>query len=391
MRNVYIAEALRTPFGSFGGSLSDVPAAELAAAAIKGVLEKSGMPAEGVDEVIIGQVLQGGAAQAPARIAMRKAGIPDGTHAMTINKVCGSGLKSVMLAVQSILLGDSSVVIAGGMENMSAAPYAMFKAREGFRMGNGEVVDLMVHDALLDPYSGNHMGIITEAANESYGVTRQEQDEYAARSYTLAGRAVEEGVFDGEIVPVVKTTRKGEVVISRDEEPSRGNIEKLPSLRAVFKKEGGITAGNASTINDGAAILLIADEEAVKKYGLKPKAKILAYASNSIHPDQFGQAPIGAIEKVLKKAEMSKDDIDLFEINEAFSSVPLIAAREAGLDMEKVNVNGGAVALGHPVGASGGRLVATLVRELAARDKKYGLATLCIGGGEAVAMIIERV
>jgi len=391
MKDVYIVEALRTPFGSFGGSLSDVPATTLAAAAIKGVLEKSGFPSDAVDEVILGQVLQGGAAQAPARIAMRGAGIPDKTHAMTINKVCGSGLKSIMLGVQSIMLGDSSAVIAGGMENMSAAPYAMFKAREGFRMGNGEVVDLMVHDALLDPYSGSHMGVITEAANEKYSVTKEQQDEYAARSYTLASKAVNDGVFSDEIVPVVKKTRKGEIVIDKDEEPGRGNIEKLPSLRTVFKKDGGITAGNASTINDGAAAVLLADEDTVKKYGLKPKAKIVAYSTNSIHPDDFGQAPIGAVEKVLAKAEMDKDEIDLYEINEAFSSVPLIAGRELGLDMEKVNVNGGAVALGHPVGVSGARLVTTLVRELAVKDKKFGLASLCIGGGEAVAMIIERI
>jgi len=391
MKNVYLAEALRTPFGSFGGSLSDVSAPELASGVIKGLLDKTGIPADAVDEVILGQVLQGGAAQAPARIAMRKAGIPDKAHAMTINKVCGSGMKSVMLAVQSILIGDSSVVIAGGMENMSMAPYAMFKAREGFRMGNGEVVDLMVYDALLDPYSGNHMGVITEAANDSYGITRKEQDDYAARSYTRALKAVEEGVFDPEIVPVVKKTKKGEVTVSRDEEPSRGNVEKLPSLRSVFKKDGGITAGNASTINDGASVMIVADDEAVSKYGLKPKAKVTAYSTNSIHPDSFGQAPIGAIEKVLKKAGMNKDDIDLFEINEAFSSVPVIAARELGLDMEKVNVNGGAVALGHPVGASGARLLTTLVRELQVRDKKFGLASLCIGGGEAVAMIIERI
>lgn len=391
MKNIYIVEALRTPFGSFGGSLSDVPATSLASTAIKGVLEKSGMPADGIDEVILGQVIQGGAGQAPARIAMRGAGIPDKTHAMTINKVCGSGLKSIMLGVQSIMLGDSSVVLAGGMENMSAAPYAMFKAREGFRMGNGEVVDLMVHDALLDPYSGLHMGVITEAANEKCGVTREEQDEYAARSYTLAGKAVAEGIFDDEIVPVVKKTRKGEVVVDKDEEPSRGNIEKLTSLRSVFKKDGGITAGNASTINDGACAVLIADDESVKKHGLTPKAKILAYSTNSIHPDDFGQAPIGAIKKVLEKAGMDVNDIDLYEINEAFSSVPLIAARECGIDIDRVNVNGGAVALGHPVGVSGARLVATLVRELKARNKKYGLASLCIGGGEAVAIIIERI
>ncbi|PLX68848.1 MAG: acetyl-CoA C-acyltransferase [Denitrovibrio sp.] len=391
MKNVYIVEALRTPFGSFGGSLSDVPATLLAATAMKSVLEKSGMPPEAVDEVILGQVIQGGVGQAPARIAMRSAGLPDKTHAITINKVCGSGLKSVMLGVQSILLGDSSVVMAGCMENMSAAPYAMFRARDGFRMGNGEVVDLMLHDALLDPYSGLHMGVITEAANEKYGITREEQDEYAVRSYTLASKAVSEGIFDYEVSPVVKKTRKGDVVVDKDEEPGRGKIEKITTLSPVFKKDGGITAGNASSINDGACAVLVADDASVQKYGLTPKAKIIAYTTNSIHPDDFGQAPVGAIKKLLEKAEMSVNDIDLFEINEAFSSVPVIAARECGLNIDRLNVNGGAVALGHPVGASGARLITTLVRELKLRNKKYGVASLCIGGGEAVAMLIERV
>lgn len=390
MKEVYIVESLRTPFGSFGGVLSDVSAAALAETVLKAVMERSSLPADAVDEVILGQVLQGGAAQAPARQAMRAAGIADSAHAMTINKVCGSGLKSIMLGAQSIMTGDADIVLAGGMENMSMSPYAMPKARNGFRMGNGEVVDLMIFDALRDPYSGRHMGEITEESIEKNGVSREEQDQYAARSYTLSQKALESGVFDAELVPVTKKTRKGDVVIDKDEEPFRGNIEKLTSLRSVFKKDGTITAGNASSINDGASVTLLMSEEGLKKYGLTAKAKLISYATNSIHPDDFGEAPIGAMEKALSKAGLTKEDIDLFEINEAFSSVPLIAMKKLGLDPEKVNVNGGAVSIGHPVGASGGRLVNTVLRELIAQDKKYGLATLCIGGGEGVAAIIEK-
>jgi acetyl-CoA C-acetyltransferase len=391
MKNIYVIESLRTPFGSFGGSLSDVPAPELAATVMKKILEKVNFHGDEIDEVIIGQVIQAGVGQAPARQAMRFAGIDDKTHAMTINKVCGSGLKSIMLGVQSILLGDSEIVIAGGMENMSMAPYSLPKGRYGFRMGDTAAIDLMIFDALKDPYSGKHMGEITEECIEKKNITRKEQDEYAIYSYTQSQKAVTEGIFNDEIVKITKRTKKGDVVVDKDEEPFKGNIEKLPNLRAVFRKDGTITAGNASTINDGAAISLIASESAVKKYNLQPKARIIAYATNSIHPDDFALAPVGAIEKVLKKANLSKNDIDLYEINEAFSFVPIIAIKELELDKSKVNVNGGAVSLGHPVGASGGRLIATLVRELHLRNKKYGLATLCIGGGEAVAMIIEKI
>ncbi len=391
MENIYIVESLRTPFGSFGGCLSDVSAPLLASEVIKKILSLNGLQGNEIDEVILGQVIQAGSGQAPARQAMRFAGISDTVHAMTINKVCGSGLKAIMLAVQSVLTGDSDLVLAGGMENMSMAPYALPKARNGFRMGDANAVDLMIYDALKDPYSGRHMGEITEDLNEKYSVGRKEQDEYAARSYLRSQKAVDEGIFDDEIVKIVKQTRKGDMVIEKDEEPHKGNIEKLSKLRTVFKKEGTITAGNASSINDGASVSLIASEVALKKYNLTPKAKITAYATNSIHPDDFGAAPVGAIEKVLEKSGLKKEDIDLFEINEAFSSVPLIAVKELGLDMEKVNINGGAVSIGHPVGASGGRLIATLVRELKKTDKKYGLATLCIGGGEAVSMIIENI
>lgn len=391
MKDVYIVESLRTPLGSFGGALADVEAPRLAAAAIKGILERTGLPADAIDEVIIGQVLAGGTGQAPARQAMRYADLPDAIPALTINKVCGSGLKALMLGAGSIRLGDADVVLAGGMENMSLAPYVLSKARYGYRMGSGELLDLMIQDGLQDPYSGKHMGVIAEATTEKYGMSREEQDAFAVNSYRKAQNALKEGIFKDEIVPVVKKGKKGDVVVSEDEEPFKGDIAKLTELRAAFKKEGTITAGNASTINDGAGMTLLASADAIKKYGLKAKARLVAYASNSIHPDRFTEAPVGAIEKVCAKAGLKFSDIDLFEINEAFAAVPMIAIKTLGLDPEKVNVNGGAVALGHPLGASGARLTATIVRELHKRQVRYGLATLCIGGGESVAVIFERI
>lgn len=389
--NVYVVEAKRTPFGSFGGMLADVEAPDLAAAVIKGLLASSALSAEAVDEVIIGQVLSGGCGQAPARQAMRGAGIPDSTPALTINKVCGSGLKAVMLASDSIRLGNASVAIAGGMENMSLAPYILKKARTGYRMGHGELLDLMIYDGLTDPYTGVHMGIIGEGSADRSGLTRQEQDDFAARSYQLAQAAVTNGVFADEIVPFVKKTRKGEEILSLDEEPLRGDPAKLSQLKTVFKKDGTITAGNASSINDGAALLLLCGDEGLKKFGLKPKARIVASATTSLHPDFFPEAPVTAIEKVCVKAGLKIEEIDLFEINEAFASVPLLAIKGLNLPFEKINVNGGACAIGHPIGASGARLAATVIRELHKRNLRYGLATLCIGGGEAVAVIFERV
>ncbi len=391
MRDVYVVESLRTPFGSFGGVFADVEASKLAAAVIKGLLDRSGLSADLVDEVILGQVLSGGRGQAPARQAMRKAGLSDSIPAMTVNKVCGSALKAIMLGAGSIRLQDSGVVIAGGMENMSLAPYFLSKGRYGYRMGNGELIDMLIHDGLTDPYSGKHMGVIAEATNEKYGIARPEQDAFALRSYQRAQAAVKDGVFLEEIVPVVCKGRKEDVTVSDDEEPFKVDFSKLMGLKSVFKKDGTITAGNASTINDGAAMTLLASEEAINKHGLKPKARLVAYATNSMHPDQFTEAPVGAIEKVCAKAGLKTGDIDIFEINEAFAAVTLLAIKQLGLDEEKVNVNGGAVAIGHPIGASGGRLVATLIRELQKRQTRYGLATLCIGGGEAVAAIFERV
>ena len=391
MKDIFVVESLRTPFGSFGGAFSEIEAPRLAEPVMRALLERTGLDPAAVDEVIVGEVLQGGVGQAPARQAMRYAGLPDSVPAMTINKVCGSGLKAIMLAAGSILLGDTGIAIAGGMENMSIAPYILKKARSGYRMGHGELLDLMVYDGLQDPYSGKHMGEIAEAAVATHAFSRESQDEYAIRSYTRAQKAVKEGIFKDEIVPFVKKTRKGEEVIADDEEPFKVDFEKLKQLRPAFAKEGTITAGNASTINDGAALSLLADEAALKKHNLKPRARLVAYATNSLAPELFPDAPVGAIEKVCARAGIKISDIDLFEINEAFSAVAMIAINQLKLDIEKVNVNGGAVALGHPIGASGGRLAATLVRELNKRQVRYGLATLCIGGGEAVSAIFERV
>ncbi|HEX8960147.1 MAG TPA: thiolase family protein [Geobacteraceae bacterium] len=391
MTEVHVIESLRTPLGSFGGGLSEVEAPQLAATVIRELLRRSALAGEAVDEVIIGQVLSGGAGQAPARQALRQAGLPDSVPALTINKVCGSGLKALMLGAGSIRLGDADIVIAGGMENMSLTPYLLSKGRYGYRMGNGELVDLLIHDGLKDPYSGQHMGAIAEATAEKHSLTREEQDAFALASYRKAQAALKDGIFQDEIVPVVKKGRKGDVTLSEDEEPFKVDFDKLAGLRGAFKKDGTVTAGNASTINDGAALTLLAGSEAVKKHGLKPKARLVAYASHSQHPDQFTEAPVGAIEKVLARAGLKTGDIDLFEINEAFAAVTMLAIRKLRLDPEKVNVNGGAVAIGHPLGASGGRLTATLVRELHRRQARYGLATLCIGGGEAVAAIFERV
>jgi len=391
MSDVFVVEALRTPFGSFGGSLADVEAPHLGATVIQALIQKSGLDPAAVNEVIIGQVLGGGVGQAPARQAMRYAGLPDSIHAMTINKVCGSGLKAIMLGAGSIHLGDSDLVLAGGMENMSMAPYILKKARTGYRMGNGELIDLMVYDGLTDPYTGRHMGEIADAAAARHGLSREAQDDYAARSFHRAQNAVKEGWFKEEIVPVVKKSKKGDEVVAEDDCPCKADFEKMKQLRPAFSKEGTVTAGNASSISDGAAVSLLAGETAVKKYNLKPKARLVAYSTNSLTPDLFPDAPVGAIESACARAGIQVTDVDLFEVNEAFSAVAMIAIKELNLDPEKVNVNGGAVSLGHPIGASGGRLAATLVREMGRRQVRYGLATLCIGGGEAVAAVFERV
>jgi acetyl-CoA C-acetyltransferase len=391
MKDVFVIESQRTPFGSFGGVLSDVEAPLLGGAVIKALLERSGLDPAEVDEVIAGQVLPAGVGQAPARQAMRAAGLPDEVHAMTINKVCGSGLKSIMLGAGSIMLADSGLVVAGGMETMSLAPFILKKARFGYRLGHGEIIDLLIYDGLQDPYSGRHMGEIAEDAIRTHGLTREAQDEFALRSYRLAQEAVKGGVFKDEITAFVKKGRKGDEVVSDDEEPFKVDFAKLVQLRPVFTKDGTVTAANASSINDGAAFSLLAGEAAVKRCNLTPKARIVAYATCSMHPNLFTDAPVGAIKAVCARAGLKVGDIDLFEINEAFAAVTMIAIKQLELDPDRVNVNGGACAIGHPIGASGGRLAATLIRELHRRKLRYGLATLCIGGGEAVAVIFERV
>ncbi len=391
MHDVFVIDAYRTPFGSFGGVLSDVPAPRLAAPVIKKLLETSGLTGEDVDQVIAGQVLSGGTGQAPARQAMRYAELPDSVPALTINKVCGSGLKAVMLGADSIRLGDSDVVIAGGMENMSLTPYALPALRNGQRMGHAEALDLMIFDGLTDPYSGRHMGEVAEVRIDVHEFSREEQDAYALRSYQRAQEATRNGVLAEEIVPVVKTTRKGEVTVDADEEPFRVDFNRISTLRPVFKKDGSITAANASTINDGASFLLLASAAAVQKHGLKPIAKIAGLSTHSLHPDLFPDAPVGAIQKACAHAGLKPEDIGLFEINEAFAVVTMIAIKDLGLEEERVNVNGGAVAIGHPIGASGARLATTLLHEMRRRNERYGLATLCIGGGEAVAVVFERV
>ncbi|HJV36446.1 thiolase family protein [Geomonas sp.] len=390
MEDVYVVEALRTPFGSFSGALADQPAPQLAATVMRALLQYCSLPPEVVDEVIVGQVLSGGCGQAPARQAMRAAGIPDHVPAMTINKVCGSGLKAIMLGADSIRLGESQVVIAGGMESMSQAPYFLKKGRSGYRLGHGELLDLMIYDGLQDPYSGRHMGEIGDDSARRFEISRQEQDSYALRSYQLAQMAVEGGVFSEEIVPVVKKGRQGDETVERDEEPFRGDPAKLSQLRPAFGKDGTITAGNASTISDGAALCLLSGRDGLTRHKLTPKARLVGYATSSLHPDYFPEAPVSAIERVCQRTGISLDAIDLFEINEAFSSVALLAIKKLNLPLEKVNVNGGAVSIGHPIGASGARLAATIVRELRRRQTRYGLATLCIGGGEAVAAVFER-
>lgn len=391
MRDVYVVEALRTPFGSFGGALKDVEAPVLASEVIKEMLKRTGLKGDDFDEIIMGEVLSAGVGQAPARQAAIYAGLPYKVHAMTINKVCGSGLKSVMLGAQSIMVGDSELVIAGGAENMSKAPYYLKSARFGYRMGNGEVIDGMVFDGLWDPYNNMHMGVIAENIAKKHGISREEQDEYAVRSYKRAQKATEDGVLKEEIVPITIKTKKGEVVVDKDEDPFRVVWDKIPTLRPAFVKDGTVTAANSSTISDGAALCILASEDAIKKYNLKPLAKLVAYSTNSLAPELFPEAPVGAIEKCVQRAGLKLDDIDLFEINEAFAVVVLVAIKQLGLDIEKVNVNGGAVSIGHPIGASGGRLLATLVKQMKRQNAKYGLATLCIGGGEAVAAIFENV
>ena len=393
MREVVIASAARTALGSFGGLLKDVPAAELGAIVIKEAVKRAGINPEQVEEVVMGNVIQAGLGQNVARQATLKAGLPNEVPAMTINKVCGSGLRTVALAAQMIKAGDADIVVAGGMENMSAAPYVLDKARWGQRMGDGKLVDTMIKDALWDAFNNYHMGVTAENIAEQWGLTREMQDEFAASSQAKAEAAIKAGKFKDEIVPVVIPQRKGDpIVFDTDEFPRFGTTaEKLAKLKPAFVKDGTVTAGNASGINDGAAAFVVMSAEKAAELGVKPLAKIVSYGSKGLDPAIMGYGPFHATKKALEAANLTVEDMDLIEANEAFAAQSLAVAKDLNFDMSKVNVNGGAIALGHPVGASGARILTTLLYEMEKRDAKRGLATLCIGGGMGTALIVERV
>ena len=394
MKEVYLVSMARTAVGSFGGSLKSIPAVELGKIVITEALKRGGVDAKDVNEVFFGNVLQAGLGQNPARQAALKAGLPIETPATTLNKVCGSGLHSVSIAYRTILAGEAECVVAGGMENMSLAPYAVNSARWGARMNNTTMTDVMVNDGLWDAFNNYHLGITAENVAEKYGITREMQDELAARSQQRAVEARDSGRFDDEIVAVTIPQRKGDpIVFNKDEHPRAGTtVETLAKLKPAFKRDGGtVTAGNASGINDGAAAIVVASGEFVKAHGLKPMAKIVATGSVGVDPALMGTGPIPSVRQALKKAGLETKDIDLFELNEAFAAQAAAVNKELGLTPDNVNVNGGAIALGHPIGASGARILVTLCYELARRGGKYGVASLCIGGGMGEALVVERV
>lgn len=384
-----IVAATRTPMGSFQGSLSGLTAPDLGAVAIQTAVKQANIPVNEIDEVIMGCVLPAGVKQGPARQAMRKAGLPDHVGATTINKVCGSGMKAAMLASDAIKADSIKIAVIGGMESMSNAPYLLPKARTGYRMGHGQVIDHMFMDGLEDAYTGRAMGSFAQDMADKKSYTREQMDEFAIRSLTRAQKAIQEGYFKAEIVPVTVTTRKGDVVVDTDENPGNAKIDKIPTLRPAFAKDGTITAANSSSISDGASALIITSEQEANQRGLKVLAEIKAYTTNSQLPEEFTIAPVGAIEKLLKKVGWSAEEVDLWEINEAFAMVTMAAIDAFKLDPEKVNINGGACALGHPLGSSGSRIIVTLIHALKRLGKRKGIAALCIGGGEATAIAIE--
>ena len=391
MRDVVILSAARTPIGSFQGTLSSLKAPELGATAIRGAIERAGLEPGDIDQVYMGCVLPAGIGQAPARQASMGAGCPTSTGAITLNKVCGSGMRTVMSAANDLRCGEFEVVVAGGMESMSRAPYLATGVRDGLRLGHGELIDSMVHDGLWDAYGDKHMGNCAETCASHYEFSREAQDAYTEESYRRAQQATADGLLADEIVPVEVPQRRGEpVVVSQDEEPERVNFEKMKKLRPVFQKDGTVTAANASTINDGAAALVLTTAEHAEQLGKKPVARIVAQATFSHEPEWFTTAPVNAMKKALERADLSVDDIDLFEINEAFAVVAMAAIQELGLDADKVNVHGGAVAIGHPIGASGARIIVTLLNAMEKRGAKLGCAGICLGGGEATAVIVER-
>lgn len=391
MTDIVIVNGARTAMGGFQGSLASVTAPELGAVTIKEAIARSGLQPTDIEEVIMGCVLPAGLKQGPARQAMRKAGLPDSTGAVTVNKLCGSGMKAVMQAADMIKAGSATYVVAGGMESMTNAPYVLPKARGGFRMGHGEIKDHMFLDGLEDAETGRLMGSFAQDMANSKGYTREQMDEFAIRSLKRAQTAVNEGYFADEIVPVTVSTRKGDVVVDKDEQPFNANIDKIPTLRPAFAKDGTITAANASSISDGASALVLTSGDNASAKGLAPLAKIIAYASNSQHPSEFTIAPVGAIQKVLDKTGWKAEEVDLWEINEAFAMVTMCPMDEFKLDPEKVNINGGACALGHPVGSTGSRIILTLIHALKRTGGKRGIAALCIGGGEATAVAIELI
>ena len=392
MNEVVIVAATRTAIGSFQGALAGIPATELGAAVIRHLLEQTGIDAAQIDEVILGQVLSAGAGQNPARQTAIKAGLPHTTPALTLNKVCGSGLKAVQLAVQAIRCGDAELVIAGGQENMSLAPYVLPKARTGLRMGHAQLLDSMIQDGLWDAFNDYHMGITAENLAQKYSIAREKQDAFAAASQQKAAAAIESGRFKSEITPILIPQRKGNpLVFDTDEQPRvDSTAQALAALKPAFLKDGTVTAGNSSTLNDGAAVLLLASAAKAEALGLPILARIKAYASAGVDPAIMGIGPVPATRRTLEKAGWSVDDLDLIEANEAFAAQSLAVGQELGWDTSKVNVNGGAIALGHPIGASGARILVSLVHELIRRDGKKGLATLCIGGGQGVGLAIER-
>jgi acetyl-CoA C-acetyltransferase len=386
---VVILAARRTPVGAFQGVFATVSAPQLGAIAIKAAIADSGLPASQVDEVIMGCVLSAGLGQAPARQAALGGGIPAGVPATTVNKMCGSAMRAVMLGCDQLLAGSARVVVAGGIESMTNAPYLLPKARAGYRMGNQEVLDHMFYDGLQSPWDGQLMGCFAEATSEKYNFTRKAQDDFAAESVRRALAAVTNGDFTAEIAPVTTKTRKGEVVVDKDETPFTCDIAKIPTLKPAFKKDGTVTAASSSGISDGAAALVLTRESFAAAQGLKPLARIVGYASFAREPEWFTLAPVGAISKLLAQLNWQAKDVDLYEINEAFAAVPMAAIKDLGLDHQKVNIHGGACALGHPIGATGARIMTTLLYALRARGKKRGIASLCIGGGEATAIAIE--
>jgi acetyl-CoA C-acetyltransferase len=391
MDDVVILSAVRTPIGAFQGALASLPAHALGARALTAAFERAGVTADQIQQVNLGCVLPAGQGQAPARQATLGAGCPPSTGAVTLNKVCGSGMRAVMIAANDLRCGDFQMVAAGGMENMSQAPYLALGARDGLRLGHGKLIDSMIHDGLWDPYNDVHMGNCAEICVSEYKLTREEQDAFSVESYRRAREASEKGLFAEEIVPVKIPGKKGETVVDRDEEPFKVDLDRISTLRPAFQKDGTVTAGNASKINDGAAALVLTTASHAAELGVKPIARIIAHSSLAQQPEWFTTAPVGAARAVLERAGLKAADVDLWEINEAFAAVAMVFSRELGLDPERVNVRGGAVALGHPIGSSGARILVTLIHALRERGLRLGCAAICIGGGEATAMVIERI